>query len=65
MHQLRKKKNNMRKILIILMLNTIFISGCNSIFKRPHDKQVKSSCDVCKEPPFYVNGQRLNERHKR
>lgn len=55
----------MRKMLIILMLNTIFMSGCNSIFKGAHDKQIKSSCDVCKAPPFYVNGQKLHDRYKR
>ena len=57
----------MRKILILVMiLNGILVSGCSSIFLKPHDKQIKSSCDVCKQAPFYVNGKRLSDtRHKR
>ena len=56
----------MRKILIlVVILNIIFMSGC-SIFKKPHDQPVKSSCDVCKQAPFYINGKRVNDtRHKR
>ncbi len=52
----------MRRILIvILILNTLCISGCAGILQKPHDKQIKSSCDVCKEPPFYVDGKKLHE----
>ena len=52
----------MRRILIvILILNNLCISGCTGILQKSHDKQIKSSCDVCKEPPFYVDGKRLHE----
>ena len=52
----------MRKNLILVMiLNGILVSGCSSIFLKPHDKQIKSSCDVCKQAPFYVNGKRLSD----
>lgn len=54
----------MHRILMIISCSML-LSGC-SIFKKPHDQPIKSYCDVCKHPPFYVNGQRLyDQRHKR
>ncbi len=50
-----------RILIVVLISNTLFISGCAGILQKPHDKQIKSSCDVCKEPPFYVDGKRLHE----
>lgn len=57
----------MHKILIlVVILNGILVSGCGRFFLKPHDKPVKSFCDVCKQAPFYVNGKRLHDpRHKR
>ena len=50
-----------RILIVILILNILGISGCTGILQKSHDKQIKSSCDVCKEPPFYVDGKRLHE----
>ena len=56
----------MRKILMVIFIfNAIFISGCGGILQKPHDKQIKSSCDVCKEPPFYVDGKRVRDAREK